>query len=48
MEPELTNVRIEVSDHIAVVTLDRPPVNALDSQTWRELAIAFDLSRCSP
>jgi enoyl-CoA hydratase len=43
MEPELTNVRIEVSDHVAVVTLDRPPVNALDSQTWRELAIAFDL-----
>ena len=42
MEPELENIRMEVSDHIAVVTLDRPPVNALDSPTWRELATVFD------
>lgn len=42
MELELENVRIEVADNVAVVTLDRPPVNALDSQTWRELSLAFD------
>jgi enoyl-CoA hydratase len=42
MEPDLDHVRIEISESIAVVTLDRPPVNALDSQTWRELAVGFD------
>jgi enoyl-CoA hydratase len=42
MAPEFDNIHIEVSEHIAVVTLDRPPVNALDSPTWRELANAFD------
>ena len=42
MSPALENIRIEVSEHVAVVTLDRPPVNALDSQTWREIADAFD------
>jgi enoyl-CoA hydratase len=41
MEP-LDHIRIEVSDRIAVVTLDRPPVNALDTKTWRELAHVFD------
>jgi len=41
MEPEMENVSVEVSDDVAVITLDRPPVNALDSQTWRELAVAF-------
>ena len=42
MEPKLDNVDIEVSDNIAVVTLDRPPVNALDTHTWTELATAFE------
>jgi enoyl-CoA hydratase len=42
MEPNLDNVRVEVADQVALVTLDRPPVNALDSHTWRQLAIAFD------
>ena len=42
MQQELENVRLEVADQIAVVTLDRPPVNALDTQTWRELAHVFD------
>jgi enoyl-CoA hydratase len=36
------HVRLERSARIATVTLDRPPVNALDSQTFRELADAFD------
>lgn len=36
------NVRTEVADGVAVVTLDRPPVNALDSATFDELAEAFD------
>jgi enoyl-CoA hydratase/carnithine racemase len=39
---DLQNVRVEVADKVAVVTLDRPPVNALDSETWRDLAVAFD------
>ena len=34
-------VRAEVNDHIAVVTLDRPPVNAVDHATLGELADAF-------
>ena len=38
---ELENVRVEVEDHVAVVTLARPPVNSLDGQTWRELTTAF-------
>ena len=42
MDPEFHNVEVQIADQIAVVTLDRPPVNALDSQTWRELALAFE------
>jgi enoyl-CoA hydratase len=38
----MTNVRLERHDHVAVVTLDRPPVNALDSATFAELAEVFD------
>ncbi len=34
-------VRVEIADHIAVVTLDRPPVNAVDHATLGELADAF-------
>jgi enoyl-CoA hydratase len=42
----MEHVRIEVHDRIAVVTLDRPPVNSLDEQTFLEIAEAFDgLSR---
>ncbi len=36
------NVKLEVSNYIAVVTLDRPPVNALARQTRRELIEVFD------
>jgi len=35
------HVRIEQDGRIAVVTLDRPPVNALDARTFDELADAF-------
>lgn len=34
-------VRREVRDHVAIVTLDRPPVNAINLQTYREVAEAF-------
>jgi enoyl-CoA hydratase len=34
-------VRIEIEDHVATVTFDRPPVNALNAQAFRELAEAF-------
>jgi enoyl-CoA hydratase len=35
-------VRTDIDGGIAVVTLDRPPVNALDSQAFRELTETFD------
>ena len=38
----MEHVRVEVADHVAVVTLDHPPVNALTEQTFLELAEAFD------
>jgi enoyl-CoA hydratase len=37
----MKNVRIEIADRIATVTLARPPVNALDAVTFRELTEAF-------
>lgn len=36
------SVRLEVSDFIARVTLDRPPVNALNRQAREEIVRAFD------
>ena len=38
----MEHVRVEVADRIALVTLDRPPVNALSEQTFLEIAEAFD------
>ena len=35
------NLRLEVSDYIATVTLDRPPVNALSSGLYRDIADVF-------
>lgn len=35
------NISVETADHIAVVTLDRPPVNAVDRATIEELRAAF-------
>jgi enoyl-CoA hydratase len=35
------SVRVEIADHIGVVTLDRPPVNAVDHATLAEITDAF-------
>ncbi len=37
----MENVHIEIDDRVAVVTIDRPPVNALDGQTFNEIAEAM-------
>ena len=39
----MEHVQMETIDRIAVVTLDRPPVNALAYQTFDELAQAMEL-----
>lgn len=36
------SVSLEVSDHIAVVRLNKPPVNALDRETRRRIIDVFD------
>lgn len=36
------NITIEIENKVAVVTLNRPPVNALDHQTFTEIAQAFE------
>jgi enoyl-CoA hydratase len=38
----MEHVNIEVSDKIAVVTIDRPPVNALSYQTFTEISEAME------
>jgi enoyl-CoA hydratase/carnithine racemase len=38
----MENVKIERAGRVAVVTIDRPPVNALDATTFREIAGAFE------
>ena len=35
-------VTLEVSDHIALVTLNRPPVNALDRAMRDRIVAVFD------
>ncbi len=40
METEL--IRLQVADHVAVVTMDAPPVNAQNAQFNTELAYVFD------
>ena len=39
---ELTQLRVEVGDHIAVMTLDSPPVNAMTRALNDELTWALD------
>lgn len=39
----MEHIRIDVDDQVAVVTLDRPPVNALAYQTFEEIAQAMEL-----
>ena len=38
----LTVVRLEVADHVAVVTMDQPPVNAVSRALSDELTLLFD------
>ncbi len=38
----MEHIRIETQDRVAVVTLDRPPVNALASQTFDEITEAME------
>lgn len=43
MAPDkLQNLRIEIDGHVAIVTLDRPPVNAQSPLFQEEIAYAFD------
>jgi enoyl-CoA hydratase len=35
-------VKCDVADHIAVVTMDRPPVNAQNAQFHQDMALVFD------
>lgn len=35
-------IRCEVQEHIATVTMDRPPVNAIDTRFQEELTLVFD------
>lgn len=37
----VTNLRVEVADHVATVTFDRPPVNAIDRPTMAALGSIF-------
>jgi len=37
-----SDVRVEIKDHIATVTLDRPPVNAMSQSLVEGMAEAFD------
>ncbi len=37
----MSNLRVEVADHVATVTFDRPPVNAIDRPTMAELGSIF-------
>jgi len=37
----MNNVTVDIDGRIAIVTIDRPPVNALDHRTFAEIAEAF-------
>ncbi len=38
----LTSVRVEIADHVALVTMDSPPVNAYSLALCQELTVVFD------
>ena len=38
----MSSISVDTKDHIAVVTLDRPPVNAVDRPTFDEIRDAFN------
>ncbi|HEY3834599.1 MAG TPA: enoyl-CoA hydratase-related protein [Acidimicrobiia bacterium] len=37
----MADISVEIRDHIATVTLDRPPVNAVDTDTFHEIRDTF-------
>ncbi|MBW8268874.1 enoyl-CoA hydratase/isomerase family protein [Caldovatus aquaticus] len=39
---DLTVIRVAIEDHVAVVTMDNPPVNAQDRRFNEEVALVFD------
>jgi enoyl-CoA hydratase len=39
---ENSDIRVEIRDHIATVTMDRPPVNAMSQSLVEAMAAAFD------
>ena len=39
---DTSDVRVEIKDHIATVTMDRPPVNAMSQNLVEGMAAAFD------
>jgi len=41
-------VRVEIADRVAAVTLDRPPVNALSSGFYQEISAALDRVGADP
>jgi enoyl-CoA hydratase len=40
-EPSVSSISVEIAEHIATVTLDRPPVNAVDNASYVEIRDAF-------
>ena len=38
----MSSLSVEVQDHIAIVTLDRPPINAMVKETYLEFQSVFD------
>lgn len=43
----VSSLRVEEHDGVAVVTIDRPPVNATDVETLQELTAALDAARAA-
>jgi enoyl-CoA hydratase/carnithine racemase len=41
-------IRTETRDRVGEIVLDHPPVNALDSAGWNELAAAIERMGCDP
>ena len=39
---DLKMVRVQIADHIALVTMDNPPVNAQNAELQDEMIRAFD------
>ena len=38
----MNSIKLEIAEGIATVTLDRPPVNAVDNPTMKEIAEVFN------